>query len=130
MKKVTIIIFFICLNINLKAHNPQNFTYPNIPDSITIPKERANYLVKHYWEKFDFTKKLTDDNKKYTEQFFVDFISLFPHSNNESIKIGINNSMSLSSTNTDIYTFFSNLFEKYLFDKNSPQANEFYFMFF
>lgn len=46
----------------------RTFQMVSVPSVITEPEERAAYLVKHYWDKFDFTDTALIHLPEITEQ--------------------------------------------------------------
>ena len=52
------------------------FPFPAIPELLTSPDERRDYLLTHYWEQFDFADTTLVNNRDVTEQGFVNFIAL------------------------------------------------------
>ncbi|MBR4845834.1 MAG: DUF5106 domain-containing protein, partial [Bacteroidaceae bacterium] len=52
------------------------FPFPEIPISLQTPNERKEYLLLHYWNKFDFSNITLIQNRNITEQGFVNFIAL------------------------------------------------------
>ena len=52
------------------------FPFPAIPELLTSPGERRDYLLTHYWEQFDFADTTLVNNRDVTEQGFVNFIAL------------------------------------------------------
>ncbi|MCA5004135.1 DUF5106 domain-containing protein [Sphingobacterium bovistauri] len=92
----------------------------------TNSQEHQNYLIKS-WTSFDFTNLSAIKNPDYGEQKFVDYINLFPkHSTNE-ITESIEYILAKSSSNKDVLNHFLQLFDKYLYDVNSPFYNEDYY---
>ena len=47
---------------------PPTFEMVSVPTLITDPVERAEYLVKHYWDKFDFKDTTYIHEPQVTEQ--------------------------------------------------------------
>ena len=59
------------------------FPFPAIPELLTSPDERRDYLLTHYWEQFDFADTTLVNNRDVTEQGFVNFIALL----NEGVRV-------------------------------------------
>ncbi len=103
------------------------FPLPEVPVMITNEQERAIYLSKHFWDKFPFADTTLISRPEITEQGFVDYIQLlnsipYPQAAN-SLKLTLN----AAKVEPAMYNHFASLFEKYLYDPNSPFRNdEFY----
>lgn len=135
------LVFFICVLIcstfscsfsqeKQKESTQRVFVLPLIPGSLTIPKERADYLVLHYWDKFDFLDTVYIHLPEVSEQAFIDFIDILPHAEYEHVTRGINKLLSQSEKEESgrMYEYFLELFEKYLYDPNSPYRNDEYYI--
>lgn len=56
------------------------FELPEIPLSLNTPEGRSDYLIRHYWDNFDFTATLSINSPRDAEQFFVDISSRIDNS--------------------------------------------------
>lgn len=107
--------------------NLPSFQMVTIPSIITDPTERAEYLIKHYWDHFDFTDTTYIHHPEISEQAFVDYIDVMPHAPYSSVSSSIKNMLKKAEADSSMFTFFTGLYEKYLYDPNSPLRNdEFY----
>ncbi len=103
---------------------PDTFVLPPIPQTITVPRERAEYLTMHYWDRFDFMDRKMIDRPEITEQAFVDYINILHHVPKESADKSVEYTLEKATIDTVMYRHFATLFEKYLYDPNSPLRNE------
>ena len=72
-KKIILIIGILLFNTTIKAlNNQEQIILPTIPDSLTNPKDRADYLITHYWDNFNFMDTIYESLP--IEQAFVDYI--------------------------------------------------------
>lgn len=106
-----------------------SFVMVSIPDSLKQPKDRAEYLVIHYWDNFNFSDTSYTHLPEVTEQAFANYIEILPHTEKEiaesSIKVLLGKATK-EQTGT-MYPYFYDLFKKYLYEPNSPLRNdEFY----
>lgn len=100
------------------------FKLPEIPVTLNTPEGRSDYLIRHYWDNFDFNDSLSISNPEAAEQFFVDFIDISSRASMPLAKEGITIFMQRSSQNQQVQNFFIGLLDKYLYDPNSPMRNE------
>lgn len=100
------------------------FRLPEIPIRLTHPQERAEYLIKHYWDYFVFTDISLNHKSEIIEPIFANFIGVLSHATYQVACAGIKDLMKRTEANTLLYIHFSNLAEKYLYDPNSPMHNE------
>ena len=104
--------------------SPQPLTLPTIPTILTNPEERADFLVKHYWDNFDFTDTLLVGNQLITEQAFVDFLNILPHVSEATMRTSIHNTLDRAIVEPKMFACFADLYDKYLFNPNAPMRNE------
>lgn len=98
------------------------------PAMLTEPHERADYLITHFWDKFDFTDTMYCHTPDITEQAFVDFIGFFPHASSyRKISEGIKKMMTAAEVENVMYQYFCSTAERYLYDPNSPMRNDEYY---
>lgn len=117
-------ILFSC--IMLMAGCPlrgQGIVLPEIPDSLVVPSERAEYLAFHYWDNFDFgDAALPDAPADALEQAFVDFLAvlqLIPGTYGP-----LDTLFCRAATHPDMLGRFVSLGEKYLSERYSPMRDE------
>lgn len=102
----------------------KEFTLPDIPQVLTTSEDRAEYLVLHYWDNFDFTDTVLISKPEITEQAFVDFLNILPYTQIENSRKALIGLMESASSDNLMLTHFMELTEKYLYDPNSPMRNE------
>lgn len=103
---------------------PKGFTLPEIPVMYTSPEQRADFLVKHYWDNFDFADTGYIHLPEITEQAFVDFVDVANHSSMEVVSEGMKRMMTKAEKEKKMFNHFVSLADKYLYDPNSPFRNE------
>lgn len=108
--------------------NPSAIKMISIPSMLTSPEERAEYLVLNYWANFDFTDTTYVDCEEITEQAFVDYIDVLPHTKPEIAAKSIKGTIEKASADKKMLAYFFALYERYLYDPNSPMRNEEFFI--
>lgn len=109
---------------NTQQTNPPVFKMVDIPTVLTSPEERAEYLVLNYWNKFDFADTAYIAENNVLEQAFVDYIDILPHTKYETAVGSLKKTMGKAAVEKKMYARFFELFEKYLYEPNSPMRNE------
>ncbi|WP_352422097.1 DUF5106 domain-containing protein [Proteiniphilum sp.] len=107
---------------------PDTFVLPQIPEIMKDPEERAKYLVMHYWDRFDFSDRNLIRRPEITEQAFVDYINILGYVPQEDADASLIHTLRKAETDTMMYVHFTELFEKYFYDPNSPFRNEEYYL--
>lgn len=107
---------------------PDTFVLPQLPEILTDPEDRAKYLVMHYWDRFDFSNRGLISRPEITEQAFVDYINVLGYVPSENMIESIDYTLRKAATDTIMFRHFSELFEKYLYDPNSPFRNDAFYL--
>jgi len=102
------------------------FSLPDIPLMITTNNNRANYLVMHWWDNFNFSDNNCIRQTDIGEQAFVDFIDILNLVSADQAQKAVQHLMLQSSKDNsgEMYRYFFKISEKYLYDPNSPFRNE------
>lgn len=139
-----LIIFIIFLVFTYTNSNPKNneyivvendtiknreFILPIIPSELTVPHKRANFMVTHYWDNFDFSDTAYIHLPKITEQAFINYIEILPHADKPTGYFSIKNMLLRSEDASDrMHGYLLNIYKKYLYDPNSPLRNDEYYI--
>lgn len=107
-----------------QAALPRTFEMVSVPAMITDPAERADYLAKHYWDKFNFKDTTYLHEPEITEQALSNFIGIMGYASPEAISPSIKTLMQKAEADSTMFRYFSDQMEKYLYDPNSPLRNE------
>ena len=86
VRKVLIVCAFVCPFFLSKAQDSAVAPYqlPDIPDSLTTPDVRSEYLIEHYWDNFAVADRAYLEAPLVVEQAFVDFTSIMRITSRES----------------------------------------------
>lgn len=103
-----------------------DFPFPEIPALLTQPEERLTFLLKHYWEKFDFADTALVNNRNVAEQGLVNHLSLLT---DETVSEAlVKESMEAFCRKMEQQEHARKVFlqqvEDYLYNPNSPYRNE------
>lgn len=118
---------------NQEAQTPQSqsrFSLPDIPAALSSSESRAQYLALHYWDNYTFADTTLIHRPEITEQAFVDFIVILPHTDYNTATEGIQTMLRAAEAEPTgrMYEHFLELSERYLDDPNSPFRNEEYYI--
>ncbi|MDR2585979.1 MAG: DUF5106 domain-containing protein [Prevotellaceae bacterium] len=107
-----------------QTRTPKPFVLPTVPSIIIDPQEQANYLARHYWDLFDFDDTVHISQPKVIEKAIVEYLGIMQHVMPKEAATSFQSTIDKSQANIQIFRFFQILFEKYLYDPNSPLRNE------
>ncbi len=115
--------------VNTPIVSENIFHLPQIPDEITSSEERGKFLVMHYWDRFDFSNERLISRPEITEQAFVDYIHILQNYVSwEDAKKSLHYTLNKMKENDAMHAYFASLFEKYLYEPNSPFRNEEFYL--
>lgn len=127
---IIITLFAACSGREVKKEEStqKRFEMINVPITITDPALRADYLVKNYWNKFDFSDTTYIALEEVTEQAFADYINIFNYASPQVVTLSIKDMLKKTEIEHRMFIYFTDLFDKYLYDPNSPARNETYYI--
>jgi len=103
------------------------FVLPNVPASLTNPRERADYMVNHYWDNYDFADTGYLHLPEVVEQAFVNYINILPHANEDISMQSVKSTLTKAEVDDKVYAYFLDIFRKYLYTPNSEFRNDTYY---
>ena len=135
MKRVLAVLLLLgltaCRETSRKAETvarpgsePKMFRTVDVPMLLDTPEQRAEYVTKNYWNHFDFSDTSYVDLPEVTEQAFADYVNLLGQMHGELASQSVRITLSKAEADSAMYGYFVGLFEKYLYDPNSPMRNE------
>lgn len=120
-----------CSNGNASQHKDsalqdtiKQFTLPAIPPMLTHPEQRADFLVKHYWDQVNFADTNYLHHPDLVEQAWADYCDMLNHVLLPTAQTAMKETMKRAEVNKRIYIHLTELADKYLYDPNSPMRNE------
>lgn len=109
----------------------KEFSMPTIPEGLSTVSQRADYLAEHYWDHFDFSDTGYIHLPEITEQVFVDYLDILPHTGRQNAESSITEMLAQTidkDTTGMMYPYFLDLYKSYLHDPNSPMRNDEYYI--
>jgi hypothetical protein len=99
---------------------------PTIPDNLTDPQARADYLVVRFWNALDFSDATSGcRDTAFMEQNFANFASVMPHASSDSVRSrAIGNLLSAASASDATLDLTAWVAETYLNSTDSPVYSE------
>ena len=110
--------------------NMYELPLPEVPSALTAPEERAEYIINRFWDEMDFADTLRSHDKVFIEQNFVNFVSLFPHTRQETLSPSIRRFLERAAADSVAFYLICDIAERYLNDPNSPMRCEEYYILF
>jgi len=104
------------------------FEMVSVPTLITEPAERAAYLSEHYWDKFNFKDIAYIHYSAVTEQAMSNYIDVLKYVPADKAATSIKTMLGKAEADTAMFNFLTKLYEKYLYNANSPMHNDEFFI--
>lgn len=98
------------------------------PAALRTPRERASWMIRHFWDAMEFGDTLRSRNRDFMEQQFVNFLSLFPHADTTALAPALGQLVARAAADREALLLVGEIAEKYLYDPNSPMLDEGYFI--
>lgn len=122
---LTLPILTSCGGRKIKQQVPQKLKIeiPKVPAMVTDPAAQGTFLATHYWDNVNFADTIYI-GKEVTEQTFADYLALLAHAPRDIAVGSIELLFNKARANQDVYNYFAERAEHYLYDPNSPYRNE------
>lgn len=116
---------------NEAANASKEFLLPEIPRLLSSPEQRAEYMLNHYWDNFDFADTSMLSDTAFVEQAFANYLSVFPVVEDTQKRSAAVDSLTLrGSVSPEAFTRLCSITEKYLYEINSPMHDDELFILF
>lgn len=98
--------------------------FPEIPEGMTEPLERASYVMMNFWEPMDFNNEEYSHNVGFIEQNFANFAQFYPYVD-DKVNLGATKRMiEKAMVNQEALQILDSIASRYLSDRKSPYYNE------
>ncbi len=103
------------------AEAPQ---FPDVPETLNDPVERADYLTLHFWDSLDHSAPTIDS--AVVEQLMANFLSVLPYASEAGIGKAVAALLDAAreSSANGMYGYVMQLAEHYLYEPDSPMFDE------
>lgn len=89
----------LCAQSNLAEQQPGRlFAYPLAPDTCSSLESRCNYIITHFWDNFDISKPIVDDEA--FENTFRDFVDFFRFAHRNIVMSVVRDFVNKAQSNT------------------------------
>lgn len=103
---------------------------PEVPLSMTDNADRAAYVVDHFWDNLDLNDTARSLNRNFMEQNFANYLSVFPLVEPDRLATCVDDMLNHTKAVPAVHNLMAELANKYLYEPNSPMANEGYYRLF
>jgi hypothetical protein len=111
------------INVELAVADGQ-LPLPDVPVTITDTKQRATYVVTHFWDNMNFSDTIHSRNRNFVEQNFSNYVSIFSLVDREQLLRAVTHLMISAEADRKAFGIMADVAEKYLYEPDSPMFNE------
>lgn len=97
---------------------------PVVPDSLTTPEERANFVSAHFWDAMNWQDRQLTLDTAFMEQNFANYLSILPYADEAAQRRSVASLLQSASADMEAHAFLAWVAEHYLEDPNSPMRSE------
>lgn len=103
---------------------------PVVPDSLTTPEERANFVSAHFWDAMNWQDRQLTLDTAFMEQNFANYLSILPYADEAARHRSVASLLQSAAADKEAHAFLAWVAEHYLEDPNSPMRSEDIYMVF
>lgn len=122
MKKSTALValLFICVT----ALAQKELALPAVPAELTSPRQRAEYVLDHFWDAMDWRDTTLTRDAEFMEQNAANFYNLFQFTDSAGVARAASRMFDGAKVDLRAYCDMAEIAELYLFEPESPVADE------
>ncbi len=128
MRKSFLLSIVLVMVWGLDCFAQQELPLPTVPSQLRQPKERAEYIIEHFWDGMEFCDTLKSHDRKFMEQNMVNWFSLFPHVPENRLDELIYGFLAQAAVDSLAFRIVADIAEEYLYTPYSPMHNEGHFI--
>ncbi len=100
---------------------------PAVPAEMTVPADRAGYILLHFWDAMDFDDADRSLDRDFMGQNMANFLSVFPHARESDRRAAVRTLVAKAAGNAAAAEMLESVVGDYLFDRRSPQCDDGYY---
>lgn len=97
---------------------------PAVPADMREPRERASFIMAHFWDAMDFNDTVRSRDDGFMEQNLVNFMSLMPHAGKTGTAQATARLLQRAAADTITLSIIIDTAGKYLYSPDSPLRDE------
>lgn len=122
MKKIS--AFFILFVAGFTALAQKELPLPAVPDSLTEPRQRAEYVLDRFWDAMDWRDTTLTRDAEFMEQNAANFYNLFQFTDSAGVARAAARMLDGAKVDRRTYRDVAEIAELYLFEPESPVVDE------
>lgn len=124
MRSILISAIALLCSLSAGAGVPFELPLPEVPSSLTVPAQRADYILDHFWDAMDWTDAALRHDSIFLEMNLVNFFSVAPHATAEGVAGAFDQLVGRAAADPVTLLLISRLSHSYLGDPESPVRDD------
>ncbi len=119
----TVFVVMACAAVTVIAA-ARDFPLPEVPDSLRDPRQRAEYVIDRYWDAMDWRDTVLTRDDRFMEQCAADFYAVAQHTDSVTASAAVKKMLDGASADPEAYRRIAEISQVYLFEPESPVADD------
>lgn len=120
MRSILISAIALICSLSAGAGVTVELPLPEVPSSLTVPAQRADYILAHFWDAMDWTDTALRRDSIFMEINLVNFFSVAPHASAEGATRAFDQLVGRAAADPVTLRIISRLSHRYLGEPESP----------
>ncbi len=119
----TVFVVMACAAVTVIAA-ARDLPLPEVPDSLRDPRQRAEYVIDRYWDAMDWRDTVLTRDDRFMEQCAADFYAVAQHTDSVTASAAVKKMLDGASADPEAYRRIAEISQAYLFEPESPVADD------
>ncbi len=119
----TVFVVMACAAVTVIAA-ARDFPLPEVPDSLRDPRQRAEYVIDRYWDAMDWRDTVLTRDDRFMEQCAAAFYAVAQHTDSVKASAAVKKMLDGASADPEAYRRIAEISQAYLFEPESPVADD------
>ncbi len=119
----TVFVVMACAAVTVIAA-ARDLPLPEVPDSLRDPRQRAEYVIDRYWDAMDWRDTVLTRDDRFMEQCAADFYAVTQHTDSVTASAAVKKMLDGASADPEAYRRIAEISQAYLFEPESPVADD------
>lgn len=122
--EVKVIAVLAVIYMSVPTAGARELPLPTVPDSLREPCQRAAYVVDHFWDAMDWRDTVLTRDDRFMEQCAANFYSVVNLTDSLTASVAVAKMLDGASVDPEAYRRIAEISQDYLFEPESPVAND------
>lgn len=123
-RSIIALIALILCTMHPLAQSLLMLPLPDVPSTLTVPEQRADYIMQHFWDAMDWNDTSSSRDSAFMEINMVNFFSVAPHASAGAVSSSFRALASHAAADSLSLQLFTELSHRYLGQRQSPVYHE------